>query len=175
MTRFCNTPWRGVLLVLVGAIPGGFPGTVAGEERALVVHPVNHLPVGDLANTIAALLEDMRDDESLGDVRLATEVIGNRLVVRGAPEAVQRVTALVTQLDQRPQTVLVEVTVAAVACKEAPGRIPIQTDGSTTADQILQALAQQGDVRVVARAQLSTINNQPAYVQLAAASRRSGA
>ncbi|MCH5377537.1 MAG: hypothetical protein JJ992_26570 [Planctomycetes bacterium] len=106
--------------------------------------------------------EALRADSAV----VVPDVLSNSLLISADPTAARRIEELVTTLDRPPQSVLVEVVIVAVESAEKPERIAVQADEKGTADAVVEALSKQGEVRVLARVQLTALDNQPAHIQL---------
>ncbi len=151
------------------------PRPTSASEPDFAVIRVNHVPAADLAEAIIKLLASESKATSSqggeGAARAAaptivSESLTNSLLVRAEPATVQRIEKLVADLDRKPRAVFVEVVIVAVESAEKPERVVVQSDERGTADAVVEALAQQGEVQVLARTQLMSLNNQPAYIQL---------
>jgi type II secretory pathway component GspD/PulD (secretin) len=166
MNRSCKSTFAALFLMLAAGLAVNCPPSAFGGEPVTSIRRINHTPVDELVRTLEPILRGLRDDDESQALILVPDRIGNNLLLRGDALAVKQITAMIEELDRKPRTVLVEVVIASATCEKKPGRIAIRGDGTTTAEEMLEALGQQGEMQVLARAQLSAINIQPAYIQV---------
>jgi len=79
---------------------------------------------------------------------------------------VKRIHEMLRQLDRKPASVFVEIVIVAVQSDKQPGKIAVRSDGGTTADELIDALSNQGSLQVLARAQLTALHNQSASLHI---------
>lgn len=145
----------------------------SGDDHLRLIYHASALPVVELQATVKQLLSaegqlpassvTETDGLSLMPVALAASVVSNSLVVSGPPAAVKEIEELLRGLDQHMGQVLVEVEIGEASAVTAP---------ATTADQPRDGTSRWGerpaDIKTLGRVQLTTLNNNPAFVQLGA-------
>jgi type II secretory pathway component GspD/PulD (secretin) len=161
MQRGLSTIAMMVLLVSGMSTACGQDG--APEKQTVAVYFGKYVPAVDLSESINAFL---RGSPNADETVIVPQPVTNSLMVRGKAEVVQRVHEMLKQLDRKPASVFVEVVVVCVESDKRPARIAIGGDGGNSADELLDVLSKQGQLQVLARAQLMALDNQAAFVQI---------
>jgi len=138
----------------------------ARNEEIVAIYHVKNAPSVELGEALAAFLDDGSDATSGKEPVIVPEPISNSLLVRGDAKIVERIHDVLKQLDCKPASVFVEVVIVTVESVKAPPRIPIRGDGGTMADELIDALSNQGHLQVLARAQLTALHNQSASLHI---------
>ena len=106
---------------------------------------------------------------SRGDVAIVPDPVGNCLVISGLPDAVEEVRKLVEQLDQSHGMILLDMQLGEVpvgdAKAAAEGPKPAGKSPADTAAQFRLA-EKPPQMETIAHIRLTTLDNQPAYVQI---------
>jgi type II secretory pathway component GspD/PulD (secretin) len=140
-----------------------------GEQRhARVVQHLKAVPAVDLANTMVGLLRaEGRQSASHRSVVIVPDKISNSLVISGPPDAVDEVQKLAEQLDHRAVMVRVELVLVDVPFG-GKGGVP-KPDAKRTAALRAEALrpdALPEQSEILARAELTTLENQSAFLRM---------
>ncbi len=194
--------------------PRPTPGQPAEQRPRLQLDPdapphkrlvfrLENAPASDVANTLSKLLDELRDVGQLPNaIILLPEPVTNSLVISAAPEDLEQIAELVGQLDQRPQSVRVELLIAEVQQKGKPrtlarkrssgnagrktrwGRgkqparpsaavkLPAEAGGPERSKsnqgvrRQLRALQGGGQLKILNRTQITTLDNQPAHIHI---------
>ncbi len=129
------------------------PEKNGSRQHTRAVLRLSNVPAAQLANTITALLRaegQGAGDDSLPTVVIVPDTINNSLVVAGATEAVDVVRQLAAQLDHAAAMIRLELVMGDVpAAKVAHG-----------------ADAVRNEMEVLVQTELTTLENQPAFVQV---------
>lgn len=160
-----NVLLRSLLYVLSGVLAAqtGFalgqeadePAT--GGERETVIYAARGVPVSDLVQSLQVLAAP-------DGVTIVGEPVTNHIILSGAPEAVQSLAAVLEQIDRLPRRI--EVRLLLVDVRDADVSF---ADGAFEdyAAQ-LKKLQADGAATIVNRVRLTTLENQPAQVQIGA-------
>jgi type II secretory pathway component GspD/PulD (secretin) len=140
-----------------GELVSVIPEKDGQQSHQRLVLRVSNVPAQQIANTIVALFraEGRRErGDSLPSVAVVADTISNSLVVGGAPEALAVVRRLAAQLDRAAVMVRLEVVLGETLAKSEKG-------GSIVGAEEIRK-----HMDVLARAELTTLDNQPAFVQV---------
>ena len=145
-----------------------------GEHRhTRMVLRLSNVPAVNLSNTINTLLraEGQASQGSLPNVVIVSDTVSNSLVVGGPIEAVDVVRKLVAELDHAARMILLEVVIGDVP----PAKSESGTSGDIQSSKADEGRRQAGTARpedirhemeILIQAQLTTLDNQPAYLQV---------
>jgi len=160
-----NVLLRSLLYVLSGmlAAQAGFAfgqedeEAAAVGERETVIYAARGVPVSELAQSLQALAAQ-------DDVLIVSEPLTNHLILSGAPGSVQALAAVLEQIDRLPRQI--EVRLLLVDVRDADVTF---ADGAFE-DYMAQlnTLQADGAATIVNRVRLTTLENQPAQVQIGA-------
>lgn len=149
-------------MILLGAFLVGLGATtLPAEDETVGIYFANYSPAAELAKSVMEIL----GDDAANGIMIEAEPTTNSLLVRGEPEVASKIHELLKQLDRKPATVFVEAVIVDIQAKQRPEMIAVDAGGAS-ADQVIEAMAKQGDLQILARVQLSTISNQAAFIQL---------
>jgi general secretion pathway protein D len=164
-----------VLLLTIGVCSTGplpFSHAAEGDEPAekkTLIYIVKHLPATELSEVVSQYLEANDQDGS----SVIAEPVGNHLLVTVAPAALERVTKLLAELDRPSKMVSIEVRIAEARWEaDAPGETQPSATGQEsleTGEQVLariRELEKSGRLEVLNHVKLTTLENQPAVVQV---------
>ena len=145
-----------------------------GRERT--VYHVKHVPAIDLANTLGELLRSETEEDAPAAkgqaVVLVPDPITNTLIVSAPAEVLEEIAYLVRELDRRPSLVRVRTLIAEITVADPKDGDAVALDDVTTSvsdksiDELAAALKKRPGLRILARPQLTALDNQPAYLQL---------
>ncbi|MHB1033918.1 MAG: type II secretion system protein GspD [Pirellulales bacterium] len=168
---------------------GGFdssnrlPVLPAGEGDRRNVRAVVRLrsaPAEQLVKTVSVLLRSEGAggrNAAARSVVIVPDPIGNSLILSGAPDVVEEVRHLVDELDHPAVMVRLEVVIAEVPVEKAKapaeakaeGKAEAKDDGKETkrpADALAQLAQVPGEMEVVVRAQLTSLDGQQASLRV---------
>ena len=136
--------------------------------RTKVWH-LRNMPATQLAQTLNTLVGAQQragHPGALAGAVIVPETIGNSLVVAGTPEALDEVGKLIASLDRAPAMVRVEVVIGDVATADLPAaEAGAKTDADKVRASVVGVEEAQKKMDVLFRAQLTTLDNQPASLQ----------
>ncbi len=138
----------------------------AKNDQMVGIYHAKNAPALDLGKAVISLLGPGADGPPKGTPVIVSEPISNSVMVRGEAKAVKQIHEMLKELDRKPASVFVEVAIVTIQSDKEPARIAVRGDGGNSADEIIDALSAQGDLQVLARAQLMALNNQAAFVQI---------
>jgi len=158
---------------------------VAAKEAAPAKHPqlvravlppakrmayrVRNLPARDLAETVKEFLHTeatARQDFSAGLV-IVPEPITNSLLMSVREDQLDQLAEMIRELDANPGMVAIEVLMAEVAVEGGVEKAAFETAiKSKSLDAVIAELKKRGQVRLLARPAVTTLNNQPAFIQI---------
>jgi type II secretory pathway component GspD/PulD (secretin) len=166
---------------------GGFdssnrlPVLPAGEGDRRNVRAVVRLrsaPAEELVKTVSVLLRSEGSgarNAAARSVVIVPDPIGNSLILSGSPDVVEEVRHLVDELDHPAVMVRLEVVIAEVpvekakAPAKAEGKAEAKDDGKETkrpADALAQLAQVPGEMEVLVRAQLTSLDGQQASLRV---------
>ena len=170
--------------------PTAGPPKAKAIERKREVIRLSNSPAMDVANTINQLLMGERSAGTIpvGDVVIVPDAVKNCLMVSAAPQAIAEIVELVEELDAPPAMVTVRVLMAEIVSegKSADDVIlddlsafvekrpdvgkkdskPILLGSHEAALAMVKELAGQKSVEILARSQITALDNQSAYIQV---------
>jgi len=150
------------------------------QEHGRLVYHLKAVPAAELARTIGELLRGEqrlpRSDSqaakvvTAGSVVIVPETIGNHLLVSGPPAAVEEVQRLLDELDRPMGLVLLEMSIGERPMDDtrpvAQSPKPESKPSSATGPAQFRLVEKPPQMNVVGRVRLTTLDNQPAFVQL---------
>ncbi len=145
------------------------PRPVSRLERSTIVLRLQHAPVTDTADVIREWLKNEQAESDDPKVTVAVDAVSNSLLLRGMPEQLENLQAILRELDQPVRQFHLQSLLAEVALPEdaPPGAGSItQEVVEGDLDQALANLKQRRELRMVARPELMVSDNQPAFLQL---------
>jgi type II secretory pathway component GspD/PulD (secretin) len=133
----------------------------AAWHKRVAIH-LSHIPATDAA---AALNKFFAND---GGLLIVPEPVTNTLLISAVPGALEEVQRLVKELDRPQPMVSIDAAIVEVRLasdKEMAGPPTIAADDI---DAQLAALKKRGEVQILGRPRVMTLENQPAYLQVGA-------
>jgi type II secretory pathway component GspD/PulD (secretin) len=148
-------------------------GGQAKPDMSRLVCPLKAVPAHELASMITGLLQaegQVLQADIKQRVVIVPEALSNSLVIAGPPDVVEEVRKLVEQLDRpavmvRLEVLLVEIPATGKAAKTGPKPEGKRAAGESTETLRPDALPQNAEI--LARGELTTLDNQPAYLKIA--------
>jgi type II secretory pathway component GspD/PulD (secretin) len=153
----------------------------SGPEHTRVVYRLKATPVTDIDSTIKQLLHLEGELHNSGGaaattaarsrVAIASSVVNNSLVISGPPDAVEEVLRLVEKLDHSAGLILLEMEMGEAPVDAAKQGESTKGDGKPTTaatPSAFRLLDRPAKMETTARARLTTLDNQPAFVQMGA-------
>jgi hypothetical protein len=150
---------------------------ISGAGHTRLVYRLNSMPVSEMDRMLRELLHQEGELQSSAGtaakglsasrVAIASSPVSNSLVISGPPDAVEEMRSLVERLDQRPGLVLLDVEIGEAPIEAKPGETP-NTDAKATSARpsSFRLLERPAKMEITAHARLTTLDNQPAFVQL---------
>lgn len=142
--------------------------------RERLVYRLSNVPASEVARTVNELLKSERavPGPPKPDTIILSEMISNSLIISGTPDAIQETVKLVEQLDAEPLMVCVQAVIGLVESREGlsllapnPGG-PELSCSHEEACQLIEEFSKSDAVKILARPQIMTLNNQPASLQI---------
>ena len=143
---------------------------LAPRER--LVYRLTNMPCHDVASSINKLLESEAKFSGENTTLVIPEVVTNSLIISGTPDAIHETVKLVEQFDVAPQMVCVQVIIGLVQSSEELSPLAADPDGPNLscsyeeACELIKKFSDSGAVKVLARPQLTTLDNQGASLQI---------
>jgi len=143
------------------------------QERKTIVCRLRNNPAVDMAQVINEFLRSERavaqPPKLDGSPVIMPEAIINSLIISATPHRLDEITELVEKLDRpsamvRLEVLLVEVSLADEANKEA-GELVLKASAKSV-DAAITELKKRGELTVLARPQILTLDNQSAFIQI---------
>jgi hypothetical protein len=156
-----------------------YPVKVNPPKR--LVYDLRNVPAVDVAETVSEFLKNEAASQpgmgmggiggNIGQrVVITPEPITNRLLVSGPPEQLEELAEMIKRLDAEPAMVSIDVLIAEVVIdddsQKAAGELSSFKSTGKSLDAIVAELKKLGKLRMLARPSVSTLNNQPAFVQI---------
>lgn len=130
--------------------------TQASPERQTAVFKLVNLPAAAIAKSLLKTLDK--------GVQLEPEPTTNSLIVTGTPDQLQKLFALLQQLDEKPEMIHVEVSLVALNGDQGAITDAIKTAGAG-GTRLVAELVESGKVRVLNRWRLSALEDNQAQVR----------
>jgi type II secretory pathway component GspD/PulD (secretin) len=130
---------------------------------------LRHHPATDTHAVIEKWLENQGQESDRLQAKVIADAVSNCLVISGSEEQLDVIRSIVQDLDQPMKSIRLKALLAELELPEAP-----QPGAEGTTSEIIQGdigevvskLKERGKLRVLARPELLTTNNQPAFLQL---------
>jgi len=143
-----------------------------GVERVRDVIPLRSAPAVDVAERINELLRSERASQMEREaVTVVPEPIGNRLLVSASPSMFEELRELIEKIDARPKCVVVETLIVEFAPGDEAADSPLDLFRESAPSQeevagLVEELRKHANVEILARPTVTTLDNQPAFLQL---------
>ena len=159
------------------------------ESRKRIVVNLRYGPAADLGRAITDLLQRERSSAK-EEITIVPDAIGNRLLISATPPLIAEITQLVEQLDTKPPSVVVRLTIAELrrpADQGDAGGIDLtERSGSTAgkaastkkqdiskvatsredAEKLIDSLQRAAGIKFLGQAHIVAVDNQAAFVQV---------
>ncbi len=159
-----------VLFFLAGAAVAREAGPPAAPGHVRAVVRLKGAPATDAANTLLQLLGQERKAapaDAARSVVIVPDAVSNSIVLGGPSEAVADVRKLIEELDRPAMMVQIEVVLADVPVdKPGAGPEPAKDEKTKPAAKMVRAGDLPQGAEVLVRAQLTTLENSPARLQM---------
>lgn len=142
---------------------------LAPRER--LVYRLANMPCHEVASSINKLLESEAKFSGENTTLVIPEVVTNSLIISGTPDAIHETVKLVEQFDVAPQMVCVQVVIGLMESSAELSLLAADPDGPNLscsyeeACELIEKYSKSGAVKVLARPQVTTLNNQAAFIQ----------
>ncbi len=143
------------------------------EPRQRLVYRLANMPAIDVARTVNELLQsEQPSSQAGGNMVVLADAVSNSLILSGRPDAVQETVKLVEQLDIKPLMVCVQAVVGLVESREGLSLLVPNPDGPelscshAEACELIEQFSKSDAVKILARPQILTLDNQPAFLQI---------
>ncbi len=150
-------------------------------DRKTTVIRLKYAPAQDVARAITQFLNSEREvlqqysrERSGPNVVVVPDVVTNSLILSAEQQHFEEVVELIEKLDARPQMLLLQMLVVEVEYNEGgktegAGAVALKASGDGVDAVIERLLKLDGldSLRVLARPQITTLDNQPATIQIA--------
>ncbi|NLS93438.1 MAG: hypothetical protein GXX96_14870 [Planctomycetaceae bacterium] len=143
------------------------------EPRERLVYRLAHAPAVDIAQTVNELLRsEWAADRAAGNVVVLAEAVGNNLIISGTPDQIHETVKLVQELDAEPPMVCIQVVIGLIESREGLSLLapnpegPELTCSHAEACELIEQFSKSGAVKILARPQVMTLDNQPAFLQI---------
>jgi len=144
-------------------LPAPPPPKAGGAWNKRVVQRLSNAPASDVARTLGKLFEPE------GGVLIVADPLSNSLLISAVPGALEEVQRLAKDLDRAPAMIRIEALVVELklpAEKGAAGASPAPAVSGDDLETQLQALKKLGEVQVICRPAVMTLENQPAMLHI---------
>ncbi|MHB8898060.1 MAG: type II secretion system protein GspD [Thermoguttaceae bacterium] len=143
------------------------------QPRERLIYRLANTPAADIAKTVNELLRSEQPRATPGDnLVVLAEPLTNSLVLSGTADQIHQAARFIEQLDTRPPMVCLQVVIALAESPEGLSILAPGPDGPkfccspAEANQMIDRLGKSGALKVLARPQLVTLDNQPAFLQI---------
>lgn len=147
----------------------------AARER--LVYRLANAPSIDVARTVNELLKSESAIAGLpvtrsGSTVVLAEAVSNSLIISGTSEAIHETVKLVEQLDTEPLMVCVQVVIGLIESREGLSLLAPNPEGPELscsheeACKLIEEFSKSDAVKILARPQVMTLDNQPAFIQI---------
>ena len=143
------------------------PGQDGEHRHTRLVVRLKAVPAAQVASTIVGLLQAEAQGQRGAAVRnvvIVPDVVGNSLVIGGPPDAVDEVRKLAEQLDHPAVMVRVEFVLVEVPAGDQRAATGPKPDAKAPEALCPDAMPKGSEILV--RAELTTLDNQPAHLQV---------
>jgi len=150
------------------------PQVAKVQPREQLIYRLANLPAVDVARSVNQLLADDQKaaDKVAAPVVLLPEPITNSILISGTAEQIRKATRLLQELDKQPLMVCAQVVVATIKPGHGFSLLDPNADGpvlSCSHEEACELIEQFRDskaVEILARPQIMTLDNQPAFIQI---------
>ncbi len=145
------------------------------EPRERLVYRLANMPASEVARTVNELLRSERaipGYPARSDTVVLAEMVSNSLIISGTSDAIHETVKFVEQLDTEPLMVCVQVVVGLMESREGLSLLAPNPDGPELACsheeacELIEQFSKSDAVKILARLQLMTLDNQPAFLQV---------
>lgn len=144
------------------------------QPRERLVYRLSNAPASDVANTVNELLSTERTvpGAANSDTIILAEMMSNSLIISGTSGAIHDTVKLVEQLDTEPLMVCVQAVVGLVESREGLSLLAPNPEGPELscsheeACELIEEFSKSDAVKILARPQIMTLDNQPAFLQI---------
>ena len=148
------------------------PPESAPRER--LVYRLSNIPASEVANTVNKLLDIERAVPGAvnTDTIILAEMMSNSLIISGTPAAIRETVKLVEQLDAEPRMVCVQAVIGLVESREGLSLLTPNPEGPELscsheeACELIEEFSKSDAVKILARPQIMTLDNQSASLQI---------
>jgi type II secretory pathway component GspD/PulD (secretin) len=137
-------------------------------RRATRIIALKHVPAQDTMQTIRQWVAAEQLQSQTPPVTIVPDAITNHLLVTAESSQLESIEEIVENLDRPAPRIQIRAMIAELHLKEAPepgvgatSKIPAKEN----LEEMLAMLKKRGEVHVIARPELTTASNQPAFVQ----------
>jgi len=131
---------------------------VGASDRVEMMYVVRNAPASDVAKTLEKFLAEARGAEVVVDPQ------SNVLLMRAPAGAIERIKGILKELDRSPSMVAVEVWLV-IGDADAIKAVNLSAESDDPLKQ-LEALQSKGQTKVINHLRLSTLDNQPSFMQI---------
>ena len=144
------------------------------EHRERLVYRLANAPASDVAQVVNELLKSERTPlgPPMPNTVVLADVVSNSLIISGTSDSIHETVRLVEQLDKEPLMVHVEAVVGLIESPEELSLLKPNPDGPelscshAEACELIEKYSKSDAVKIIARPQLLTLDNQPAFLQI---------
>ena len=144
------------------------------QPRERLVYQLSNKPAIEIARTINELLESERavPGTPKPNTIVLADPISNRLIISGTSDAIHETVKFVEQLDTQPLMVHVEAVIGLIESREGLSLLKPNPDGlelscsHAEACELIEEFSKSDAVKILARPQLMTLDNSPAFLQV---------
>ena len=144
------------------------------EPRERLVYRLANAPASDVAQVVNELLKSERTplDPPKSNTVVLADAVSNSLIISGTSDAIHETVKLVEQLDTEPLMVCVQAVVGLIESREGLSLLKPNPDGPelscshAEACELIEEFSKSDAVKILARPQLMTLDNQPAFFQV---------
>jgi type II secretory pathway component GspD/PulD (secretin) len=148
------------------------PSKPAPRER--LVYRLSNAPAGDVVQTVNDLLRSERavPGPPKPDTIVLADVVSNSIIISGTSDAIHQTVKLVEQLDAEPLMVCVQAVIGLVESREGLSLLAPNAEGPELscsheeACELIEEFSKSDAVKILARPQIMTLDNQPAFLQI---------
>ena len=149
--------------------PSPFAPARNREPWCTLVVRLSNAPAMQLSQTLSTLLNAEtlagRPNVTAGPV-IVPDVVSNALIIAGPAESVREVEKLVDRLDRAAVMIRLEVVMGDVPTTDLPAKAGAKADREEVRASVVAAEEAQKNMEILFHAQLTTLDNQPASLQV---------
>lgn len=144
------------------------------EPRERLVYRLGNAPATEVARIVNELLKSERaaPGPPKPDTLVLANVVSNSLIISGTSEAIHETVKLVEQLDAEPLMVSVQAVIGLIESRDGLSFLAPNPEGPelscshAEACQLIEEFSKSDSVKILARPQVMTLDNQPAFLQI---------